>query len=504
MELSNSQKEAEVHLLKFIFNIDRSNNLFLLTGSAGTGKSTLISHILNDIKFNKKKIVFSATTNKAVSILEKMGTEKFKEREVVYLTIQKLLNIRRKIDKDGNELFQPDQNIKKAKSIFNYDIIVIDESSMINQEMMNEIFKLRNRIKGKIIFLGDRAQLPPVNEIQSSVFNQDIPKYELLEIMRYKGNLVLLANKFRDLVFNRDLKLKFKEYKDKNIKTFKNYDKWISSYSKKLEKHLEKENFNFENIPIFLVYTNQVCAKINQDVRNILFSGCDNKYNIGEVIIFNNYYYHFPTETKYYTSQKMQIKGIEKKKYNWDNFILKLLEQLDTIFAKFLIKNTDCNVDMDIFKKFIFSKLDDVFKDIQEVDVQYYDIIVQNEKNIFVLSDKSKQQFNSIVELVKNNVKKFKKYILKRYKDFEEIKILIDALMLNIWEFFYLNVLDTFADISYGYCITTHKSQGSTFNNVYIHLNNIIKKNSNREESYRCLYTAITRTSKKINILLED
>ena len=168
-----------------------------------------------------KKIVFSATTNKAVSILENMGSEKFKEKEVVYLTIQKLLNIRRKIDKDGNELFISDQNIKKAKSIFNYDIIVIDEASMINQEMMNEIFKIKNRIKGKIIFLGDRAQLPPVNEIQSSVFTQDIPKYELLEIMRYKGNLVLLANKFRELVFNRNLKLKFKEFKDNNIKTFK-------------------------------------------------------------------------------------------------------------------------------------------------------------------------------------------------------------------------------------------------------------------------------------------
>ena len=253
----------------------------------------------------------------------------------------------------------------------------------------------------------------------------------------------------------------------------------------------------------FLVYTNQVCAKINQDVRNILFSNCHNKYNIGEVIIFNNYYYHCSTETKYYTSQKMRIKGIQNKEYSWDNLISKLLEQLDTIFAKFLIKNINCNVDMDIFKKFIFSKLDDVFQDIQEINVQYYDITLQNEKNIFVLSDKSKAQFNSIVELVKNNVK-FKKYILKKYKEFEEIKILIDALMLNIWEFFYLNVLDTFADISYGYCITTHKSQGSTFNNVYIHLNNIIKKNSNVEESYRCLYTAITRTSKKINILLED
>ena len=55
MELSNSQKEAEIRLLKFIFDINRNNNFFLLTGSAGTGKSTLISYILNDDRFKKKK-----------------------------------------------------------------------------------------------------------------------------------------------------------------------------------------------------------------------------------------------------------------------------------------------------------------------------------------------------------------------------------------------------------------------------------------------------------------
>ena len=47
--------------------------MFLLAGSAGTGKSTLISHILCDPQFQKKKIVFSATTNKAVSILQSMA-----------------------------------------------------------------------------------------------------------------------------------------------------------------------------------------------------------------------------------------------------------------------------------------------------------------------------------------------------------------------------------------------------------------------------------------------
>ena len=77
-----------------------------------------------------------------------------------------------------------------------------------------------------------------------------------------------------------------------------------------------------------------------------------------------------------------------------------------------------------------------------------------------------------------------------------------DGLLEEIWSYFYENLIDIFADISYGYCITTHKSQGSTFKYIFVDMNDIILKNTNREESYRCLYTAITRTSEKISILL--
>ena len=90
-----------------------------------------------------------------------------------------------------------------------------------------------------------------------------------------------------------------------------------------------------------------------------------------------------------------------------------------------------------------------------------------------------------------------------KYSKQKEIKILLDKLMTTVWEKFYDEVLDKFADISYGYSITTHKSQGSTFKSVYLHLPNIIQHNSNEEESYRCLYTAFTRSSKKVHLLVK-
>jgi len=64
----------------------------------------------------------------------------------------------------------------------------------------------------------------------------------------------------------------------------------------------------------------------------------------------------------------------------------------------------------------------------------------------------------------------------------------------KLWKSWNKNVVDIFAHLNYGYCITVHKSQGSTFKNSYIDVNDILS-NNNKEESLKCLYTAITRAS---------
>ena len=72
---------------------------------------------------------------------------------------------------------------------------------------------------------------------------------------------------------------------------------------------------------------------------------------------------------------------------------------------------------------------------------------------------------------------------------------------MKIWKDWHNNVIDVFADINYGYSITVHKSQGSTFRNVYLDMNDILD-NKNNEEVLKCLYTGITRTSKRLVLLI--
>lgn len=522
MILSPSQEIAKSRIHDFLNDLGKKNKMFLLAGSAGTGKSTLISHILSEPNFKHKKIAFSATTNKAVSILHKMCAEKYDtdNMDLVFLTIHKLLKIKRIINKNGSELYQTSldsesKSLTKAKSIFNYDIIIIDESSMITYDIMKNITKISPKMKGKIIFMGDKAQLPPVNETQSLIFSQDMPKFELKEIMRYRGNLVLLANKFRDLVFNFDTIISFKEYRDKYIKTYKKYDRWIQNYLHEVEKIQEKnkkvdnsitnQNQMLEQLPIFLVYTNRMCDQINQEVRNKIFGNNPQKFKVGEIILFNNYYYRqeAKTDIKYYTSQKSQVTKIEIEEYKFNKLGKVLAEEIPKLVSKFQIQNTSNQVNMSELEDIYLQKLAQVIKDLVDISVKYYILTLQDGNSIWVIHEEVECKLESLIQNTRESLHKFKKYFLRKFKNEKELKILLDSLMMTIWEYFYVEVLDKFADISYGYAMTTHKSQGSTFKSIYLHLSNMIEKNNNKEEAYRCLYTALTRSSKKVHILIK-
>ena len=174
---------------------------------------------------------------------------------------------------------------------------------MINCDLLTKLIKVKDKIKGKIIFLGDPAQLPPVNEANSLIFyTNDIPKFRLKEIMRYKGPIVDLCDNVRNLVFDDDTKIKFKDFKTDKIKLFKKFDKSIQRYLKFIESGHQ---------PIYLVYTNRQCDIVNSIVRKSIFNNTKNRYEPGELILFNNYY-KSQKET-YYTSQQMYVERVEEE-----------------------------------------------------------------------------------------------------------------------------------------------------------------------------------------------
>ena len=496
MELSCDQINAKIKINSFLN--DKFTKFFLLKGSAGTGKTTLITNILNGYK---KNIALCATTHKAVSVLKKMKLDD--NKNLTFVTIHKLLKIKRVINADGRQVFKSNikddklNNKSEIKSIYYYDIIIIDECSMIEQKLLDTIIGLENKIKGKIIFIGDICQLPPVNEKNSKVFKYNLENYELKKIMRYKGEIVNLCNDIRKLIIDHSFKLKLNKYKSKKIVFYKNSNSFIEHFIKKFKKE-EKE------FPIGICYTNKRCNYINNRVRDLLFENTkNNKFVKDELIIFNNFYK--TTNNVYYTSQKEKINDIMVEEFDLNNFdtnILKLLdEKIIKYFENFAVNEYEKNCVI-IIKLKLLDKLDVLFDKIKNLDIRIYNIKLYNNDKIISIYKDDMDKYELFLENCKKLIRKIFNWLNTSIKMLEDSVNIYKSFINKFWDLFYNKLIDKFSDIDYGYCITTHKSQASTFKNIYVDMNNIIKCNSNINESYRCLYTAITRSSNRVNILL--
>lgn len=568
---TKEQKKAIKRII--IFLCDRDQLTYGLYGYAGTGKTTTIVEFISFLIKNKyiRSICLTAPTNKAVNVMKsKFGKcikefdtntknnfngkleeiNKAKHTRIEFCTIHKLLNYMNEYDSDGNKEF-----IKGSKSnIMKYDLVIIDECSMIPLKIISDIFEELQKIMKsqgsnkeyqnipKILFVGDPAQLPPVNEIKSIIFskkNRDFVlsefkrhvsnaektlkllseyilkqnNYTLKSIVRTKNdNIMGLCNNVRDWVNGKiDIPTVFK-FCGKGVFTYdlkkrekKRDTKWLKKYIKKCKEQDTKGGNN-----IILTWTNRQTNEYNTVVRQKLLNKEHlDQFEIGDILIFKDFYnfdeYSINNKnpnkngqtTCFYTSEQIKVTDIDltvhacqgfEQKYPSKAIRVKNSRHIEALYIE-LIKTLNNRTK----RKYKTCKLS--VHRLAEVNID----IIPETNILYVIEENSSNDYKDDIEYVSNKIKGFRLACVKFYK--EQIKQIDNYLIKPLWKSFNKIFIDPFAEVSPGISQTIHKSQGSTFYNVFVDVNDLLK-NNNLEETKRCMYTAFTRASNELHLLI--
>jgi len=425
-----------------------TNDIITLTGPAGSGKSTTVKEIIR--KSNLRQIAVSAPTHQAKTVINRMTGYPGE-------TIQALLGLRPNTNMEDfdptNVMFMPQGQERISK----YNVVIIDECSMIGGYINNLIKKLSKEYKVKILFIGDKYQLPPVEknktDFKISPTFTDYPQVALTEIVRQAdSNPVneLIYTATQDVINGTDFFLpKVLKIQD----TFNELGEGYllrkgPAYIEEILKHYKSEEAHqdpydtkllaFDNTTVTAV-NGFLRKRLNPSVELIAPGDIIKGYNtVGEETDVPPYYSSHIRNSEDYIIKDVQIKEI------------KVLKQYYKVY--------ECTV-------------------------------VGNSQILTMLHPDSKIDFE--IELVQRHTNGVQ---FRSWKPFYEFK---NKLLVNYEVFNNYNDKVCKKDFDYGYCQTTHKSQGSTYNNVGIYIPSF-KKCFHPFTRRSLLYVAASRTSKTL------
>jgi exodeoxyribonuclease-5 len=169
---------------------------FVLSGYAGTGKTFLSTRLLRRAEALSLCWTVVAPTHKAVGVLRQHLQQAGLRPTWYPSTIHRLLRLKLKRQGDREVC---EETAQTAASLENLGLVLVDEASMVDSTLLEITLRCAHPFRTRLVFVGDPAQLPPVGEPESPVFSMGRScRAELTHVVRHQGPVLRLAQGIRE------------------------------------------------------------------------------------------------------------------------------------------------------------------------------------------------------------------------------------------------------------------------------------------------------------------
>nr|DAF03187.1 MAG TPA: ATP dependent DNA helicase [Caudoviricetes sp.] len=510
-KLSEEQEQALITLIENITSGDTKP--ITLSGYAGSGKTSIIGYLEDYLKRKRGyKFLYGAPTHAATLYLG------YNTKKMPFTIASSVV---KRIDDFGNVTYTTSAKVDQALSDYDQNIFVVDEVSLMDSTTMDNFLSVMDRKGIKVIFMGDKMQLPEVaskGKINPETKNpiKDVSKaftdfklIQLSQVQRTKDNAILrVLTEIRNnpdgvlhVVDNTETLQFFN--KDGNTKDF------YGSFRRAFEKDPEET--------IYITYTNEDVKNFNKSFRKAFYGEDVDGLVEGESVIGYSGYNNKKIKSNdlansiKYTVEDIRYDGSEVKITLKSNAVQKLAdlhspnrENDKTVQTTYLQMSRTDSLDMknltdeDFLKNNI--RLSEIFRDVYDLKKR-------------ALGTNRWKDFSETLAKMTGGLAKLEigdDYFYNPYTNMMEKESSVNwskpemaNLKKNYKELFMSKSID------YGYGITIHKAQGATYKNVFFNATSTefakteIHENGMQisTEGNSLNYVAMSRASEKLFVL---
>lgn len=411
---TSDQREAWVKLVAWIADVHSTSRYFVLGGGAGTGKTSLMQLLP---KLDTCSFVFTAPTNKATRVLTTVLGQPA-------ATTYSALKLRLVEDFDSDD--GPRIESTGVKLPYDYTtVLVVDETSMVNVDLLEHLENAAARYSLRILFVGDPAQLPPVKEMLSQAWRVTSDRNcraFLNTVCRFDNHILTLCADIRARIRAKSDDTSFPDLEGLGVERLRN--------NAFLERALQGATpSTFLNRKI-IAWRNVRVNEYNDAVRERL--GFSEPYQADDILMFAS-----PL-----SSQGAIVASVD------DEVRVKAVNE-STLTVR-------------------------IPKALRPEFIDVYALAVEGDFNGVLNVPQSRSHFDEVMGRWVNAIRKTP----PRERG-------------AAWEDFY-KFKGSVAKMRYAYAITAHRAQGSTLDEVFVDMTDILT-NRDTPTALRCLYVAFSR-----------